>query len=270
MPLSTTKGAIVKRLVLSRLGAAVAGMLLLTPLVSCGPPPPPKISAAFGKLTYAAPGPGLDSGQNATFTYKASGVPSGGSIFLQKAAISGATIRWSNVSQLDVLPVGSGTIIRPPFGRDTYRLGVFDAHGKGLTSAPLTVDVYKDFTFAQLTTRREQTVNTGGGFAFKYVFQAEIVLENTSCRALGALELFNNSSIPRKFEFAQTIKGKRTSDISVLEANPTRNNIRSLFYYGQSITPGEDLDFHVLDNDIYGSNVYGNGSATCLTDTGEF
>jgi hypothetical protein len=56
----------------------------------------------------------------------------------------------------------------------------------------------------------------------------------------------------------------------VLEANPTRNNIRTLFYDGQSITPGEDLDLHVLDNDIYGSTVYGNGSAMCLTDTGEF
>ncbi|MCW2547951.1 MAG: hypothetical protein JWN96_2411 [Mycobacterium sp.] len=259
-----------KRLVLSRLGAAVAGMLLLTPLVSCGPPPPPKISAAFGKLTYAAPGPGIGSGQNANFTYKASGVPSGGSIFLQKASLSGATIRWSNVSQLDVIPLGSGTIIRPAFGRNAYRVGVFDAHGKGLTSAPLALDVYKRFTFAELTTRPVQTVKFGSGLDFKYVFQAEIFLENTSCRALGALDLFNNSSTPRKFEFAQTIKGKTTSHISVLDANPTHNIVNSLFYYGQSITPGEDLDLHILDNDIYGSNVYGNGSATCLTDTGEF
>jgi hypothetical protein len=26
-------------------------------------------------------------------------------------------------------------------------------------------------------------------------------------------------------------------------------------YYGQSIAPGEDLDLHILDNDVYGSNV---------------
>ena len=265
-----TKGAIVKRSVISRLGAVVAGVLLLSPLAACGTPPAkPKISAAFGNTLLTSPA-GIFAGTNANFTYRASGIPRGGSIFLQKASLSGTAIKWSNVSQLDVQPLGSGTIIRAPFGRNTYRLGVFDAHGKGLTSAPLPLDVYKAFTFSELTTRKEQTLEYAPGKTFPYVFQAEIFIENTSCRVLGKVSVFNNSALARRFEFAQTIKGKTKSSIFTILGNPNKDGPQFLFKTGQLLTLGEDLDLHILDNDRYGGNVYADGGALCLTDTGGF
>jgi hypothetical protein len=265
----------VKRLVGSRLGAAaVAGLLVLAPLAACTAPPPPKppkVSWAFGKLQFAAPSAGITQGADAKFTYTASGVPKGGHIVLQKGTLSGGAIRWSKVSELQVSPVGSATIVQPPFGRNSFRLAVLDSKGKTLTSASHGLDVYRKFTFSQLTTRPEQTTTFTNGVPFKYVFKAEIFLENTSCGALTSVQLFNRSPRSREFEVTRIVGGKPKSEITVLQANPGFA-FSNILYSNKSllITPGTDLDLRILDNDIYGSNVYGNGTALCLTDSGSF
>jgi hypothetical protein len=262
----------VKRSLTGRIGAVVAGVLLLSPLAACTPTPaPPKITAAFGKLTFPAPEPGAAIGDSPGFTYKASGVPRGGSIFLQKASISGSAVKWSNVMQLNVSPLAAATIIRPPFGRNTYRVGIFDAHGKGLTSALLPLDVYEFFTFNELTARPIELLVYAPNKNFPYVFQDAISFDDTSCRNLGPLNVFNDSDVPRRFEFSQTVAGKAKSVIFPIGQNPHRSGHNVLFAAGQPLTLGENFDLQILDNAADGSNVFGgNGSADCLTDTGSF
>jgi hypothetical protein len=262
----------VKRSTLSRLGAAVTGILLLSPLVACTPPAPPKITAAFGQPVLPAPGAGILAGENADFTYRASGVPSGGRIFLQKASLSGATVRWSNVSQLNVKALGTGTIIRPPFGVSTYRLGIFDAHGKGLASAPLPLNVYKGFSYSDLTKRNEETLNYGQGKTFNWVFQGTIDIDNTSCRLLAPLQIFNSAFRAGQFEFTQTINGKTTTATTAIAANNFEANPpQTLFPNSQLLTLGEEFVLHIVDSQPNSTAIYGgNGLALCLTDTGSF
>jgi hypothetical protein len=263
----------VKRSVRAWLGAAFAGIVVLAPVAACTAPPkpaPPKISWGFSGLSKSL-GSGVFAGQSANFNYRASGVPRGGHIVLQKGALSGGGIRWSRVSELQVSPLGSGTILRPPFGRNTYRLAVLDSKGKALTGVAHGLDVYKSFTLSELTSRAEQQVAGSGGFIFKYIFTAAVVFENTSCRTI-FVDVFNkDSNSPRKIELAEAISGKSKTTTYNITANPSGNGVRLLFGKpGRTLSLGQDFDLHVLDNANYPTRVYGNGDAFCLTDTGEF
>jgi hypothetical protein len=249
-------------------------MMLLAPLAACtapSKPAPPKISWGFSQLSIGAPRSGVFSGDSAKFIYKASGVPVGGHIVLQKAALSGGGIRWSKVSELQVSPLGSGTIIRPPFGRNTYRLAVLDSKGKARTAAVHGLDVYKDFSLSELTSRPVQKIVESSGFFFDYVFTAEVVFENTSCRTIW-VDLFNKATnAARKIEVSETIGGKLKRTTTVIDENSSGNAVRLLFgKTGHALSLGQDLDLHILDNNLFSTRVYGNGSAWCLTDTGEF
>jgi hypothetical protein len=83
--------------------------------------------------------------------------------------------------------------------------------------------------------------------------------------------MLNRSNVTREIQISQTINGKSTSVTREMDPNPGFTGTHS--FYGESryqIAPGADLELHILDNDTLGSNVYGNGEAECLTDTGEF
>jgi hypothetical protein len=237
--------------------------------VACtSPAPKPKIAWNFTDLTYQGAFAGASAGGDATFTYVASHVPAGDSILLQKASVSGGQLKWRTVSDLQVAPVGTSTVIRPPLGRNAYRIAVVDGKSRVLASAPHNLDVYKSFTFAELTTRPIQTVKLGNGLDFTYVFQAEIFLEHTSCRSLGEVDLFNKGTGARQFRVTDTVGNATASRTSAVPAS-TGSNIDAVFVR-RSVTVGEDLDLHILNNATLGTTIYGNGSATCFTDTGTF
>lgn len=259
-----------KQLGVRRLGAAIVGATVLAATATaCTVPPSPTITWGFTNLPLAAPAPGVFAGDNASLTYTASNVPAGGQILLQKAGISNGALKWSNIEPLNRVHVGVATLPRPPLGRNTYRLAVTDAKGKLVASANHTLDVYDEFTFSQLTDRQEHTVliplGGGGTFPFKYVFQAEIFIEHTSCRMLNEVQLYTNGNLGRTLRVSDTVAGKTKVEDLLADANGSISSIT-----GHPLTIGEDLDLLVLDNNTLGDTAYGNGKATCFTDTGEF
>jgi hypothetical protein len=254
----------VKRSVLTRLFTLASVILLAT--VSAGActvaPPPVKVSWNFQALSLPSPGAGIDAGDNAKFLYAVSNVPRGARVEIQRGVTSKSATTWTKVVDLAIQPLASGTLVKPPFGRNSYRVAVLDAHKKLLASATHTLDVYLPFTLGLLANRPLQTVSFDMT-TFAYYFQAEIDFARTSCRQLTGLTMLNKGTASRSLQVTLANSPALTytyglSGGNIFEAKPL------------ATIPGQELDLQVLNNATLGNTMYVRGNAVCFTGNGNY